>query len=123
MQIQNFQPKKIAPIQYILKKLNSDAGMVVPGWGTTPLMAVLMVLFFLFLLIIVQLFNASILLEGIDVDWSGLNSAIASADTPPSITNQFTPTAIGVFLGLLVLAFGCITFIVYGALTYPTDQP
>ncbi|MCL6434190.1 MAG: hypothetical protein K6T90_08210 [Leptolyngbyaceae cyanobacterium HOT.MB2.61] len=123
MQIQSFQPKRIAPIQYILKKLNSNAGMVVPGWGTTLWMAVLMLLFFLFLLIILQLYNASILLEGIEIDWSGLNSAIASADTPPSVSNQFTSTAIGVFLGLLAFVSACVAFIVYGAITYPADQP
>jgi photosystem II PsbH protein len=35
-------------------------------------MGVFMVLFLVFLLIILQLYNASLVLEGIDVDWTTL---------------------------------------------------
>ena len=53
----------------ILRPLTAEYGNVAPGWGTTPIMGVVMVAFLLFLLIILQIYNSSLIIENVDVDW------------------------------------------------------
>jgi photosystem II PsbH protein len=54
----------------ILRPLNAEYGKVAPGWGTTPIMGIVMVACLVFLLIILQIYNSSLIIENVDVDWA-----------------------------------------------------
>ena len=62
---------KTTRLTEILKSLNfnQSAGEVEPGWGPAPLMLVLIILFTVFLFILLQIYNSTLLLEGVEVEW------------------------------------------------------
>lgn len=69
---QKYVSNKVAPFQYALRRLNAEAGRVSPGWGTAPIMGVMLIMLLLFILTILQLYNGTILVEGVNLDWQDL---------------------------------------------------
>ena len=57
----------------LLKRIgNSGQGKVVPGWGATPVMGFVGAMLIIFLVIMLNIYNESVLLQGFSVDWNGV---------------------------------------------------
>lgn len=60
---------KVTALGTALKPLDSEYGKVSPGFGTTILMSLFIGLFAVFNVILLEIYNSSIILEEVDMSW------------------------------------------------------